>query len=153
MPIEAPVSKFRKKTIMIYIAICLGLIIWCVYDGYFNKKFAEKYTDEDGNPTGWLMINRKAPPYLLGAAVLLSVYLLVIRNKKIVADEDVLVLSSKEKIVYDSIEKIDKTYFDKKGYFIITYNKDDGRQVDRKISDKDYDNLSVVLEHLVTEIS
>ena len=153
MAIEAPISKYKKSNYKIAIAVCLGLAIWCVYDGYFNKDFMEKYSDAEGNPVGWLVINRKAPPYLLGVTALLVGYLLVLRKKKLIADERELVFSNKNKITYDSIEKIDKTYFEKKGVFVITYKNENGREANRKLSDKKYDNLSAVLDHLVEKIS
>ncbi|MFQ6035479.1 MAG: hypothetical protein ACE5NM_06470 [Sedimentisphaerales bacterium] len=161
MAIEAPVSKYKKTNLKIYIAVCIGLVIWCVYDGYFNEKFKEKYTDPDGKAKGWLVVNRSAPPYLIGAAVLLSVYLFAIRNKKIVADENELIIpstllrtgSGKENIPYEAIQKIDKTYFDKKGFFIITYSHKNGSEVNRKLSDRKYDNLAAILDHLVAKIT
>jgi len=153
MAIEAPVSKYKKTNLKIYIAVCIGLVIWCVYDGYFSEKFKEKYTDPDGKAKGWLVVNRNAPPYLIGAAVLFGAYLFAIRNKKIVADENELIISAKEKIPYDSIQKIDKTYFDKKGFFIINYSHKNGSEVNRKLSDRKYDNLAAILDHLVAKIS
>lgn len=153
MAIEAFVSKYKKTNLKIYIALCAGLMVWCVYDGYLNEKFREKYTDSSGNPQGWLVVNRAAPPYLIGAAVLLSAYLFAIRNKKLIAVEDKLIINAKEKIPYQAIQKIDKTNFDKKGFFIITYKDKDGNEVDRKLSDKKYDNLAAILDHLVTKIS
>lgn len=153
MPVEAPVSKFRKTNLKIYIAVCIAFVIWCVYDAHFNEKFREKYTDADGKPTGWLVVNQKAPPYLTGVALLLVGYLFAIRNKKIVADDNELVISDKEKVRYDTIQRIDKTYFDKRGFFIITYKNESGKDVHRALSDKKYDNLGAVLDHLVAKIS
>ncbi|MEK7993148.1 MAG: hypothetical protein AAB403_05020 [Planctomycetota bacterium] len=153
MPVEAPVSKFRKTNLKIYIAVCIAFVIWCVYDANFNEKFREKYTDADGKPTGWLVINQKAPPYLAGVALLLAGYLFAIRNKKIVADENELVISDKEKVRYDTIQRIDKTYFDKRGFFIVTYKNESGKDVHRALSDRKYDNLGAVLDHLVAKIS
>jgi len=153
MAIEAPVSKYKKTNLKIYIAVCIGLVIWCVYDGYFNEKFREKYTGPDDKAKGWLVVNRNAPPYLIGAAVILSAYLFAIRNKKIVADENELIISGKEKIPYEAIQKIDKTYFDKKGFFIIIYNHKNGDEVNRKLSDRKYDNLGLILDHLVAKIT
>ncbi len=101
----------------------------------------------------YLTVNRSAPYYLIGAAVLLAGYFFVIKSKKIIADENELVISAKEKISYDAIEKIDKTNFESKGFFIVTYKDQSGGEVDRKISDRKYDNLSAVLEHLVAKIS
>ena len=152
MAIEAPISKYKKTNIKIYIAICVGITIWCLYDGYFNKDFIDKYT-VDGTATGWLVVNKKAPPYLIGAAVLFGVYLFVIKNKKLIADENELVFSDKDKIPYDSIQSINKTYFEKKGFFVITYKDEHGKEINRKISERNYDNLAAVLDHLVAKIS
>jgi hypothetical protein len=153
MPVEAPVSKFRKTNLKIYIAVCIAFVIWCTYDAHFNEKFRAKYTDADGNPTGWLVINRKAPPYLAGVALLLAGYFFAIRNKKIVADENELIISDKEKVRYDAIQTIDKTYFDKRGFFIITYKNENGKDVHRALSDRKFDNLGAVLDYLVAKIS
>ncbi|HUV62799.1 MAG TPA: hypothetical protein VMW24_02820 [Sedimentisphaerales bacterium] len=153
MPVEAPVSKFRKTNLKIYIAVCIAFVIWCVYDAHFNETFREKYTDADGNPAGWLVINQKAPPYLAGVALLLAGHLFAIRNKKIVADENELVISDKEKVRYEAIQTIDKTYFEKRGFFIITYRNESGKDVRRALSERKYDNLGAVLDHLVAKIS
>jgi hypothetical protein len=153
MVIEAPLSKFKKNNFKIGIAICVGLAIWFAYDGYYNEGFKAKHTGEDGMPDSTLTFNQKSPPFLIGAAMLLGAYLFAIRNKKVIADETELVISDKEKIPYDSIEKIDKTGFDSKGHFTITYKDEAGGEVNRKISDRTYDNLTAILEHLVAKIS
>ena len=153
MAIEAPISKFKKTNLMIYIAVCLGLTAWCVYDGHFNQDFIAKYTDADGNVTGWLAVNRKAPPYLIGAAVIMAAYLLAVRNKKLSADENELIISNKVRIPYESIERIDKTHFEARGYFVVTYKNTNGNEVDRKINSRQYDNLAPILDHLVAKIS
>ena len=152
MAIEAPTSKFRKNNLKIYIALCIGLAIWFAYDGYFNETFKQKYTKENGEPTASLVINQKAPPFLIGAAVLFGVYLFIIKDKKLVADDRELVISPQKKIPYDSIEKIDKTFFEKKGYFVITYKGQSGSEIDLKMSDRKYDNLGSILDHLVAKI-
>ncbi len=64
-----------------------------------------------------------------------------------------LIISDKKKISYDSIQKIDKTKFKSKGYFVVTYKNDDGGEVAQKISDKTYDNLEPILELLVAKIT
>jgi len=152
MAIEAPISKFKKKNLKIYIIVLIGLASWCLYDGYFNDKWIEKHTDADGNPKDYLVFNRKAPPFFIGAAVLLGVYFFAIRNKKLIADENELVISDKEKIPYDSIQKIDKTRFDSKGFFLITYKNKNGSEANRKLSDRTYDNLAAILDKLVAKI-
>jgi len=152
MAIEAPLSKYKKNSFKIGIVILIGLAIWFAYDGYRNEKFIQKHTDQNGTPDSTLVFNRKSPPYLIGAAVLLGVYLFVIKGKKVVADENSLVIGRRQ-IAYDSIEKIDKTHFDSKGYFIITYKDYQGVDADLKLSDGTYDNLSEVLDKLIAEIS
>jgi len=152
MAVEAPVSKFKKNNFKIYIVMCLVVAIWFAYDGYFNQKFISKHTDEQGQPDSTLVFNRKAPPFFVGAAILLTMYLLVLHSRKIVADEKELVIHGKERIAYDAIEAVDKTHFDAKGFFRLTYRDSRGRTVHRKISDRSYDNLGPLLEHIISKI-
>ena len=100
-----------------------------------------------------MIFNQKAPLFFVGAAVLLGAYIFATRNKKVIADENELIISAKEKISYDCIQKINKTNFKSKGYFIITYKNEDGSEVNRKLSDRTYDNLAAILEDLVAKIS
>jgi len=157
MAIEAPVSKFKKTNLKIYIVACVAFAIWFGYDGYFNKEFIEKHKDAAGNPVSTLAFNQKSPPLIFGAAVLLAGYLFVIKNRKLIAGENELVFSErsgeKKRISYDLVQKIDKTYFDSKGHFVITYKDKEGKEVCCKISDRTYDNLAAVLDHLVAKIS
>ena len=161
MAIEAPVSKFTKTNLKIYIAACAAAAVIFAYDGYLSKyKWSGRYSfykeqvlDNDGRPTQTMNFNRKSPPFFIGAAIVFAVYLFVIKNNKLIADENGLVFSNKTRIPYDSIQKINKTYFEKKGFFIITYKNESGNQVDRKITERKYDNLPAILDHLVTKIS
>ena len=59
----------------------------------------------------------------------------------------------KNRIPYDSIQKIDRTHFEKKGVFVITYKNTAGSQVDCRINDRTYDNLAAILDVLVAKIS
>jgi hypothetical protein len=157
MAVEAPLSKFKKNNVKIFIAVLVGLAIWCVYDGYLNEKFIEEHTKgygtENAQPYGWLVVNRKAPPFLIGGAVVLAVYLLIIKDRKLTADDTKLTISGTKSIAYDKIERIDKTHFDAKGYFVITHVAEGGKEADLKLSDRMYDNLSAVLDELVAKIS
>lgn len=161
MAIEAPLSKHKKTNLIIYIVVCVAIAIYCAYDGYLNEAFKTKHTNEDGSPDSTLIFNQKAPPFFLGAAVLLGIYLFVIRNRKLIADENELIIpstslrtgSDKDKISYDSIQRIDKTHFKSKGYFLITYKDKNDGESERKISDKKYDNLEAILDHLVAKIT
>lgn len=152
MAIEAPISKFKKNNLKIYIVVCIAIAVWCAYDGYFNETWIQEHTDAEGNAETYLVFNREAPYYLISGAILLGVYLYLIRSRKLVADENCLV-AGKRSISYDSIEKIDKTHFDSKGVFIITYKDTNGSEAKYKVSDRTYDNLGAVLEHLVAQIT
>ncbi len=87
------------------------------------------------------------------AAVALGIWLWAIRNRKLIADETELIVSGKQRIPYDSMEKIDKTLFKEKGFFIITYKDEKSGEVGLKLSDRTYDNLAALLDHLVAKIS
>jgi len=159
MAIEAPISKHRKTNYKIYIAVCILAAVVFAYDGYLSKykwsyrrSFFEEHV-KDGKPDSTLVFNRWAPLFFIGGAVLFGLYLSKIQNRKMVAGETELVISDKERIPYDSVQKIDKTYFDSKGYFIITHKDSNGREANRKLSDRNYDNLRAILDHLVAKIT
>ena len=158
MAIEAPLSKFKKSNFKIAVAACVIFAAVFAYDGYLSKyewslryKFYEKHVKQ-GKPDDTMIFNQKAPIFLLAAAVLLVARLWSLKDKKLLADESELIISAKEKIPYDSIQKIDKTHFGSKGYFIITYKNKNGGEINRKINNKKYDNLSAVLDELVAKI-
>ncbi len=152
MTIEAPLSKYKKTNLKIFIVVLIGLAIWFAYDGYFNKKFEEKHNDSEGNPDSTMVFNRNSPPFFVGGAVLLGVYLLVIKDRKVIADEKNITVG-KRVFAYDSVQKIDKTHFDSKGYFIVTYKDDAGGRKQLKLSNRTYDNLNAVLDELVAKIT
>jgi hypothetical protein len=108
---------------------------------------------KDGQPDDTMIFNQKAPIFLGVAAVALGIRLWAIRNRKLIADENELVVSDRQKIPYDSIEKIDKTLFEKKGLFVITYKDENSSEVNLRLSDKTYDNLAAILDHVVAKIS
>ena len=94
-----------------------------------------------------------APPVFIGLAAVLVVWFYARKNRKIIADDNELILADNTKVPYDSIQKIDKTYFDSKGHFTFTYKNEDGREVDKKLNSRKYDNLKEILELLVAKIS
>jgi hypothetical protein len=153
MAIEAPLSRYKRNNFYIYIGACLVAALWFAYDGYLNKSFIAEHSDEQGRPNSTLAFNQKSPPFFVAGAMLLGGYLCVIRGKKVVAGDDALVIAGKQKIPYDAIESIDKTHFEKKGVFTITYKSEQGGQVRRTLSDREYDNLGPVLDHLIARIS
>jgi len=159
MPIEAPFSKYKKNNLKIYIAVCFVFAIILAYDGYLSKyqwsyrrSFYEKHV-KDGKADDTMIFNQMAPFFLVALAVILAGRFRTVKNKKLLADENELVINGKESISYDSIQKIDKTHFDSKGFFLITYKGKDGGEVSCKLSDKNYDNLAAILDELVAEIS
>ena len=108
--IVAPLSKFKKNNLKLYIVVLLGLTLWCVYDGYINEDWIQEHTNPDGSPQPYLTANRKGPYYLVGAAILIAIRFFMIKNKKIIADENELVISENQKIPYGAIEKIDPRF-------------------------------------------
>lgn len=153
MAIEATYSKYRKQNFIIGIVLLIGLSAYCTYDGYFNERFREKHTSIDGRPDSTLAFNQKAPFFCLAGAVALAIWLRAVKNRKIVAESDGIIINDKEKLTYQSIEKIDRTYFDSKDYFVIAYKDEAGREVERRLSGRDYDNLAAILDELVAKIS
>ena len=155
MAIEAPFSKHRRNYMLIWIAVLVGFGIYCIYDGYFNQEFIEENTikNEAGEEKmgEWLIVNRYAPYAMIPGAIFMAIRFLMVKDKKIVAGETSLKVGSVE-VPYDSIEKITKTFFDKKGYFTVTYT-DGGKEVDLKLSDRNYDNMPAILDELVKQIS
>jgi hypothetical protein len=153
MAIEAPLSKYKRNSFLIGIVVCIVLALWFAYDGYFHQEFIAKHSAEQGRPDSTLVFNQKSPPFFVVGALLMGVYWYAIRNRKLVAAEDALVIAGKKKIRYDAIEKIDKTYFETKGLFTITYKNESGSLVQYKLSDRQYDNLGLILDHLVAQIT
>ena len=153
MAVEAPLSRHKRNNFYIYMAVCVAAALWFAYDGYLNQGFIAEHSDEQGRPNGTLAFNQKSPPFLIGGALLLGGYLYVIRNRKVVADDDALIIADKQKIPYNAIEKIDKTHFEKRGFFTITYKSEQGGETQRTLSDREYDNLGPILDHLIAKIS
>ena len=153
MAIEAPLCKYKKNNFKIGIVILVVAAVWFYFDGYHSEKFAKKHTEADGTPDSNLVFHRKSPPYFLAGAVLLAGYFWMIRGKKLVADEHGLAFNADEKINYDAVLSINKTDFESKGYFVITYKDEAGNEKKRKISDRTYDNLTAILDQLVSKIT
>jgi hypothetical protein len=120
---------------------------------YVRKEGGVLIVYEYGAADHTMIFNRFAPVFLVIAAAFLIVRLWAMKDKKLLADENELIITDKEKIPYDSIQKINKTYFDKKGFFIVTYKDKGGNEANRRLSSRKYDNLAAVLDHLVAKIS
>ena len=153
MAIVAPYSKFKKSNLKIYIVLMIALSLWCVYDGYFNEEWIAEHTNEDGTPMTYLTFNRNAPYYLGAGVIILGIYLGMVSCKKLIADENELIICEKQKIPYSAIQQINKTHFDAKGYFTIGYKTSDDTETEITISSKKYDDLGAVLDELVSKIS
>jgi hypothetical protein len=152
MAVVAPYCQYKKTNFKIYIVILLIAAIYFAYDGFYNQTFIKKHTNI-GKPDSTLVFNRKSPPFFLAGAAIFAVWFWKVKDKKLVADDEALVFSEKDKIPYNSIDSINKTNFDTKGFFIIEYKLPDGQKLQRKISDRTYDNLNTVLELLVSKIA
>jgi hypothetical protein len=152
MAVVAPLCQYKKTNFKIYIVMLLIAAAYFAYDGYFNKTFIKKHTNL-GKPDSTLVFNQKSPPFFFAGAVIFAVWFWKVKDKKLVADDEALVFSEKDKIPYSSIDSINKTDFDTKGFFIVEYKLSDGQKLQRKISDRTYDNLNAILELLVSKIA
>jgi len=153
MAIEAPLSRHSKNSLIIVIVALLGFAAWTVYDGFFHASYIKEHTQENGQPDSTLVFNQKAPPYLFALAGLVGLRLFQIRQRKIVAQENAVVINRKTQIAYDTIQQIDKTYFEKKGFFDVSYTDPDGKPRKHRFDDRKYDNMKAILDHLVEQIS
>jgi hypothetical protein len=151
MSIEAPLSKYKKQNLIIMAVVLAGLGAWFWYDGHYNQTFIDKHT-VDGKADGTLDFNRKTPPFLLIGAALFGIRFWMLKDKKIVADDKGLTYE-KLTIPYDRIDSIDKTFFDKKGYFVIHYRDGQDQVKQVQISDRQYDHVPAVLDHLVSKLT
>lgn len=158
MRLTAPLSRQTRNWWIMMIVAAVGLGLWLIYDGYFSEAFIDNHTlvDEvtgEKTPDTTLMFNQKSPPFFFGAAVLMAIWVVVIWRKCVVADDTELIIDNKLRIPYDRIQQIDKTDFEKKGRFTLTYKDKSGKEVNRPLSDTGYDNLGPILEHLVAQLS
>jgi hypothetical protein len=151
MSIEAPLSKYKKQNLMIMAAVLAVLGVWFWYDGHYNQTFIDKHT-VNGKADGTLDFNRKAPPFMLIGAALFGIRFWMLKDKKIVANDQGLTYE-KLTIPYDRMDSIDKTFFDKKGYFIVHYRDGQDQVKQVQISDRQYDNVPAVLDHLVSKLT
>ncbi|MGA2916707.1 MAG: hypothetical protein ABSE89_11845 [Sedimentisphaerales bacterium] len=152
MQVSAPYCQYKKTNFKIYIVILLIAAVYFAYDGYLNKNFIKKHTTID-QPDSTLAFNKKSPPFFVAGAVILAVWFWMVKDKKLVADDEALVFSEKDKIPYDSIESINKTNYDSKGLFIVEYKLPNGQKSQREVSSNTYDNLAPILELLVSKIT
>ena len=67
MAIEAPISKFKKNGLILWMVVCIGVAIIFAYDGYLSKyewslrySFYEKHV-KDGQPDDTMVFNQKSP--------------------------------------------------------------------------------------------
>jgi len=160
MTVEAPYSNYNLKSLKLYIAAALIIGTVLAYDGYLSKYewskradfYKEHVTDNGGKPDSTMMFNQYAPPVCLLIALLFTVRFNSVKGRNVIAYDNSLVVC-KHKIVYDTIQQIDKTHFDGKGYFVITYKNNQGTESELKLDKRTYDNLDAILELLVSKIS
>jgi hypothetical protein len=151
MSIEAHLSKYKKHNMLIMAVIFIVAGGWFYYDGYHNPTFIKKHTI-DGQPDDTLKIHLYGFPFLFAAGAVTLIRFWMIKDKKVVVDDQGL-HCEKTTILYDRIDSIDKTHFDSKGFFVIHYKDDQQQVVKLKLSDRLYDNLPAVLDHLVSKMT
>ena len=153
MSVIAPYCQYKKTNFKLGILILLVAGVWFYYDGHYSKKFIDRHTKQ-GQPDPTLVFHQKyALPIFGTAAVVLFLAFWGLKSKKVVADEQELVLSDGNKIAYSSIEAVNKTEYQLKGFFTVEYKSQAGEKKLCKISGRDFDNLDAVLETLVAKIT
>ncbi len=152
MSVSATYSKHKLGNYRIAVIALVALSIWCAYDGYYNQDFIEKHTTEEGKADDTLIFCQKFPFLGIPAALAAGGAFFYFRKKELTADEQALVLSSGKQIDYDKIQEIDHTDFEKKGKFQIKYAENESEKF-ITLSDKKWDNLNGILEHLISKIS
>lgn len=160
MAVEAPVSKYHRNNQLLYTVACAVVALILAYDGYLSKyewsqrySFYEKHVIENDNkPDDVMKFNRYAPIALIFGAAFFGYRYYTLKGRKIVVDETAVHMPEGD-IGIDSIQAIDKTHYESKGYFelIRKTGKDSNERV--KLSSKSYDNLDAVLEDLASRIS
>ena len=158
MVLIAPLSRHTRNWWMMMIVAAVGLGFWLLYDGFYNQKFIKEHTlvDEstgEETPNSTLIFNRRLPPFFFGAAVLMAAWVAFIWRKRVETTENELIINGKLRIPYDNIEQIDRTDFDKKGRFVLTYQNGSGKEVNCTLKDTSYDDLEPILEHLIAQLS
>ncbi len=151
MAIVAPLSQYRRNNHLIMLVVMLGLAAWVFYDGRFNQSFIANHTHSDGTPDDTLIIHHKAPPFLMAAGVLVVANFVRVRNQRIRVDDSTLMLN-RLSIPLSAVTQIDKTHFDSKGFFVLSYKPGDTEK-NLKFNARKYDNLSAVLDRLIEELS
>lgn len=156
--IEAPFSQYKRKNYLIVMWILIGAGLMFAYDGYLSRyewsgrhSFYQKHVvDNEGKPDSDMKFNQYSPPFLLAGAAVAWVMFYRSKGRKLTADETTL-RTENAVIPYEAIESIDKTYFEKKGYFTLTY-QDNGQIRQLTLSDRNYDNLGELLDRLVSQL-
>ena len=150
MAVEATGSTFSRNTRIYLAVICFAGAVWFGYDGWFGEYKDKELEKNDGQPSVNLYVNRYAPIPLALVALFSLITGLKVTSKKIVADDQGLTIDDEKIIPYSDMKKIDKTKFDKAGYFLIEYEEAQTlREV--KISDRQYNNLGLILDEIIRQ--
>lgn len=116
MAIIAPFCQYKKTNFKIGVVLLLVAAVWFAYDGFYSQKFKARHT-VGGKPDSTLVFHKKSPPFFLAGAAALAVFYWKRKDKKIIADDEQLIFNEKDRIPYNSIESINKTGYDSKGFF------------------------------------
>ena len=160
MSVEATASKYKANSFRLYMAVCIVGAAVLAYDGYLSKYdwskrqsfYKKHYIENDNQPSDAIKFNMYSPFVLLPLGAFFAFKWVTSKKKKVVAGDTSLDVSGTE-ITYDSMESINKTHFESKGFFTITYKDSQGSSNEIKISDRDYDGLGIVLDEVVAKIS
>ena len=148
MAVVATGCRHTRNTNYIIAVVCILVGLYFFYDGWFGSYREKELEENEGKPTISLYINQYAIIPLAVIAVYFALAAKRLNAKRIEADDTALSFSHGLKIPYNSIQQIDKRFFEKEGHFTIEHDAD-GSIKKLKLNDRTYDGLGLLLDEIV----
>ena len=114
MAIEAPLSSYKKKNMIFIACLLIGAGLWFYYDGYHKQEFIEKHTI-DGKIDSTLNFPQKNRRRFLLVREFFTVYLFIIKGKKIIADEEAIKTRQRNDCCTTVLKKLTKRILTARG--------------------------------------
>ncbi len=124
---ECPATREPAVRLFIVAAILIGFGLWCVVDVHVNKKYPWK---EDGNISDvftYYFNHGGAVAFPLMGLIPLGLAIVSLR-KKLVADDEGIGYTCKEKISWDKVRSLDSTQLADKGILRLHYESAGGEK-------------------------
>jgi len=150
MAVVATGCRHTRNTNYIIAVVCILVGLYFFYDGWIGNYRLKELEENDNKPTISLYINQYAIIPLAVIAVYFALAAKRLNAKRIEADDTALSFSHGLKIPYNSIQQIDKRFFEKEGHFTLEYEV--GSEAKKlKLTDRTYDKLGLLLDEIVRQ--